>query len=156
MDADFCVMALEEAIARFGKPEIFNTDPDSQFISFAFTNTLRNADIRISMDGRGRLVGQRLHRHPTSEDRVGSIGIMADPSSDPGSCLTAGKALRKDSFVFRRSARRGLCYAGKRKEIGGVIEPRIHLSQAAILSHKAGPPLTCTRHIASVDFAKFF
>src|SRR5436853_4372843 len=50
MDADFCVTALEEAIARFGKPEIFNTDQGSQFTSFAFTNTLRDADIRISMD----------------------------------------------------------------------------------------------------------
>jgi putative transposase len=39
MDADFCVTALEEAIARFGRPEIFNTDQGSQFTSFAFTNT---------------------------------------------------------------------------------------------------------------------
>jgi putative transposase len=54
MDADFCVTALEEAIARFGRPEIFNTDQGSQFTSFAFTNTLKHADIRISMDGRGR------------------------------------------------------------------------------------------------------
>jgi putative transposase len=48
MDADFCVTALEEAIARFGKPDIFNTDQGSQFTSFAFTNTLKDADIRIS------------------------------------------------------------------------------------------------------------
>jgi putative transposase len=54
MDADFCATALEEAIARFGRPEIFNTDQGSQFTSFAFTNTLMDADIRISMDGRGR------------------------------------------------------------------------------------------------------
>ena len=54
MDADFCVTALEEAIARFGRPEIFNTDQGSQFTSFAFTNTLKGANIRISMDGRGR------------------------------------------------------------------------------------------------------
>src|ERR1700689_2229126 len=39
---------------RFGRPEIFNTDQGSQFTSFAFTNTLKDADIRISMDGRGR------------------------------------------------------------------------------------------------------
>jgi hypothetical protein len=45
---------LEEAIARFGKTEIFNTDQGSQFTSFAFTNTLKDADIRISMDGPGR------------------------------------------------------------------------------------------------------
>src|SRR6266581_2008845 len=41
----------------------------------------------------------------------------------------------------RQDARRGLCYAGKRGEIGGVIEPRIHLSQAAKLSRNPGPPL---------------
>ena len=52
--ADFCVAALEEAIAHFGSPQIFNTDQGSQFTSFAFTNTLREAGIRISMDGRGR------------------------------------------------------------------------------------------------------
>ena len=54
MDADFCVAALEEALAHFGKPDIFNTDQGSQFTSFAFTNTLKDVDIRISMDGRGR------------------------------------------------------------------------------------------------------
>jgi putative transposase len=54
MEADFCVAALEEAIARYGRPEIFNTDQGSQFTSFAFTTTLRDAGIRISMDGRGR------------------------------------------------------------------------------------------------------
>jgi putative transposase len=54
MDADFCVAALEEAVACFGRPSIFNTDQGSQFTSFAFTNTLNDAGIRISMDGRGR------------------------------------------------------------------------------------------------------
>ncbi|MGH9893436.1 MAG: IS3 family transposase [bacterium] len=54
MEADFCVAALEEAVARYGKPDIFNTDQGSQFTSFAFTNTLKHAGIRISMDGRGR------------------------------------------------------------------------------------------------------
>jgi putative transposase len=54
MDADFCVAALEEATIRYGRPGIFNTDQGSQFTSFAFTNTLRDASIRISMDGRGR------------------------------------------------------------------------------------------------------
>jgi putative transposase len=54
MDAEFCLTALEEAIAGFGRPEIFNTDQGSQFTSFTFTTTLKDADIRISMDGRGR------------------------------------------------------------------------------------------------------
>ncbi len=43
MDADFCVAALEEAIGRYGRPSIFNTDQGSQFTSFAFTEVLRQA-----------------------------------------------------------------------------------------------------------------
>ena len=54
MDASFCVDALREALDKYGKPEIFNTDQGSQFTSAAFTDVLREADIRISMDGRGR------------------------------------------------------------------------------------------------------
>jgi len=46
--------ALEEALARYGRPEIFNTDQGSQFTSYAFTSVLREAEVRISMDGRGR------------------------------------------------------------------------------------------------------
>ncbi len=53
MTADFCVDALEEALSRYGKPEIFNTDQGSQFTSLAFTSILKDNDIRISMDGRG-------------------------------------------------------------------------------------------------------
>ena len=54
MDVSFCLDALDEALARFGKPEIFNTDQGSQFTSGAFTGRLETAGVRISMDGRGR------------------------------------------------------------------------------------------------------
>ena len=54
MDVSFCVSALEEALARYGRPEIFNSDQGSQFTSAAFTGVLRAAGVRISMDGRGR------------------------------------------------------------------------------------------------------
>ena len=50
---DFCVEALEEAIARYGAPEIFNTDQGSQFTAASFINVLQSNKIRISMDGRG-------------------------------------------------------------------------------------------------------
>jgi putative transposase len=56
MDADFCVDALEEAISRYGAPDIFNTDQGAQFTSEAFTDVLKSAGIRISMDGKGRWV----------------------------------------------------------------------------------------------------
>ncbi len=56
MDARFCVEALGEALARYGRPEIFNTDQGSQFTSFEFTGALKDAGVRISMDGRGRFM----------------------------------------------------------------------------------------------------
>jgi len=54
MEADFCVAALGEALRKYGNPQIFNTDQGSQFTSFEFTGVLKNAGIRISMDGKGR------------------------------------------------------------------------------------------------------
>jgi putative transposase len=56
LDADFCVEALEEAISRYGTPDIFNTDQGAQFTSEAFTGVLKAAGTRISMDGKGRWV----------------------------------------------------------------------------------------------------
>ena len=53
MDVSFCVEALEEALGRYGRPGIFNTDQGSQFTSEAFTEVLKENDIRISMDGKG-------------------------------------------------------------------------------------------------------
>ena len=53
-DVAFCVEALQEALAGFGQPKIFNSDQGSQFTSSEFTAVLKEADVRISMDGRGR------------------------------------------------------------------------------------------------------
>lgn len=53
MEVDFCIEALEEAFARYGKPDIFNTDQGSQFTSAAFTGALIKNNVAISMDGRG-------------------------------------------------------------------------------------------------------
>src|SRR2546428_11985771 len=64
-----------------------------------------------------------------------------------GICTKSLAAAQRRSAALgsrRQDARRGLCYAGKRGEIGGVIEPRIHLSQAAKLSRNPGPPLART------------
>ena len=52
LGADFCVDALEEALARYGRPEIFNTDQGSQFTSDDFTGTLKRHGVMISMDGK--------------------------------------------------------------------------------------------------------
>jgi putative transposase len=56
MDSAFCVEALEEALNRYGRPRIFNTDQGAQFTSAAFTGALEAAGIAISMDGRGRFM----------------------------------------------------------------------------------------------------
>ncbi len=56
LSSDFCVEALQEALTRFGKPEIFNTDQGSQFTAEVFTDTLHANAISISMDGKGRWV----------------------------------------------------------------------------------------------------
>ncbi len=53
LEVDFCIEALEEALARFGKPDIFNTDQGSQFTSTDFTGVLKREEIAISMDGKG-------------------------------------------------------------------------------------------------------
>ncbi len=54
MDVEFCIAALEEAMTKHGRPDIFNTDQGSQFTSPRFTEALRDAGVRLSMDGRGR------------------------------------------------------------------------------------------------------
>jgi putative transposase len=56
LDTSFCIEALEEAIENYGTPEIFNTDQGSQFTSDDFTSVLKENDIRISMDGKGRWI----------------------------------------------------------------------------------------------------
>ena len=72
LDTSFCVEAPEEALQRFGTPEIFNTDQGSQFTSEAFTDVLKDKGVAISMDGKGRWVDnvfvERLWRSVKYED----------------------------------------------------------------------------------------
>jgi putative transposase len=56
METDFCVEALQEAMARFGKPEIFNTDQGVQFTAAAFIDQLETEGVHVSMDGKGRFL----------------------------------------------------------------------------------------------------
>ena len=72
MSTDFCVEALEEALTRYGAPEIFNTDQGSQFTADDFTKPLQAKGVRVSMDGKGRWVDnvfvERLWRSVKYED----------------------------------------------------------------------------------------
>ena len=118
MDAGFCVAALEEALARFGKPEIFNTDQGSQFTSQAFTSMLRDAEVRISMDGRGRWMDNvfierlwrsvkyecvYLHAYETGSEARAGIGNWMDHynSRRPHSSL-GGRTPTEVHLGFRR------------------------------------------------------
>ena len=56
MDTQFCLDALNEALEQYGKPEIFNSDQGSQFTSLEFTGRLKEAQVKISMDGKGRWI----------------------------------------------------------------------------------------------------
>mgnify|MGYP000332375783 CR=1 FL=1 len=64
MDADFCIEALEEAMARHGRPEMFNTAHCSRFTGPRFTEVLLEADVKISMDGKGRWRSSRTDHDP--------------------------------------------------------------------------------------------
>ena len=69
LEASFCVEALEEALERYGAPEIFNTDQGSQFTSLDFTDVLKKAGVRISMDGKGNWMDS-FHRAPLALAQV--------------------------------------------------------------------------------------
>jgi putative transposase len=70
MEAAFCIEAVEEALARYGKPEIFNTDQGSQFTSIDFTAVLKKSR-DCHLDGRqGRLAGQCLRRAALAVDQI--------------------------------------------------------------------------------------
>lgn len=72
MSTDFCVEALEEALARYGAPEIFNTDQGAQFTAEDFTRVLLSKGVRVSMDGKGRWIDnvfvERLWRNVKYEE----------------------------------------------------------------------------------------
>ena len=90
LDTRFCLDALEEALARYGRPEIFNTDQGAQFTSRAFTSVLEANNIRISMDGKGAwrdnvfierfwwtLKHEHVYLHAYDDLRVAREGIGA-------------------------------------------------------------------------------
>ncbi len=93
LHADFCVDALEEALDCYGKPEIFNTDQGSQFTSKAFTTVLLDAEITISMDGKGRCMDnvfiERLWRSLKYEEvYLHAYETVADAKAGIGSWIS--------------------------------------------------------------------
>jgi putative transposase len=92
LGADFCVAALEEALAHCGRPEIFNTDQGSQFTSDDFIGTLKNHGITISMDGKGRCMDnifvERLWRSLKYEEvYLNAYATVAEAKTGVGAWL---------------------------------------------------------------------
>ena len=133
MEVQFCVDALDEALDRYGPPEIFNTDQGSQFTSWAWTERLRDAGVRISMDGRGRFLDNifierlwrslkyecvYLHAFAGGNEARNGIGV-GSPSTTTGA-LTPPMAARPRSVYIeidcgspvRAAARPNLQYGG--------------------------------------------
>ena len=117
MDVSFCLEALDEALSKYGKPEIFNTDQGSQFTSEAFTGRLKKEGIAISMDGKGRRRGNvlierfwrsiqyeevYLHAYESVSEARGRIGqyIQFFNNRRPHSSL---QAQTPDQVYFNRS-----------------------------------------------------
>jgi len=108
LDADFCVEVLQEALGRFGPPEIFNTDQGCQFTSEAFVDVLKAAGVRISMDGRGRWLDnvfvERLWRSLKYEEvYLKAYETVADARSGIGWWLSFYNSRRGHQSLNRKT-----------------------------------------------------
>jgi len=128
MDAGFCVETLQEAVARHGKPEIFNTDQGSQFTSNAFTGVLRAAEVKISMDGRGRWMNkvfiERLWR--SVEVRMRLSACLRDGNRVAGRSRSLVHLLQPSSASFspcRSNSGRGISANRSIRSWGGACPP---------------------------------
>jgi len=108
METEFCTEALEEALTHHGKPEIFNTDQGSQFTSAAFTGVLLNADIAISMDGKGswrdNVFVERLWRSVKYEEvYLRAYDTVSDARASIGRYFSFYNTRRPHSSLDRRT-----------------------------------------------------
>ena len=108
MDTAFCIEAVEEALARYGRPEIFNTDQGSQFTSSAFTGLLAANDINISMDGKGawrdNVFVERIWRSVKYEEvYLHAYESVAQARASIGRYLTFYNSKRPHSSLDRRT-----------------------------------------------------
>ena len=108
MDADFCMEALEEALERYGKPEIFNSDQGSQFTSGEFTGVLLRDEIAISMDGKGawrdNVFVERLWKSVKYEEvYLRAYDTVGEARASLGRYLDFYNRLRPHSSLDRRT-----------------------------------------------------
>nr|WP_272209703.1 IS3 family transposase [Marinicella sp. W31]MDC2875527.1 IS3 family transposase [Marinicella sp. W31] len=108
LEAAFCIEAVEEALARYGKPEIFSSDQGSQFTSIDFTGVLKDAEIKISMDGkdawRDNVFVERLWRSIKYEEvYLHAYKTVAEARAGIGRYLTFYNSRRPHSSLDRKT-----------------------------------------------------
>jgi putative transposase len=108
LEAGFCIEAVEEALAHYGRPEIFNTDQGSQFTSHDFTSVLLKNDIVVSMDGKGawrdNVFVERLWRSIKYEEvYLRAYDTVAEARASIGRYLTFYNSRRPHSSLDRRT-----------------------------------------------------
>lgn len=170
MDTAFCLEALEEALARYGPPDIFNSDQGSQFTSLEFTQVLKSRGIRISMDGKGRwrdnVYVERFWRsvkyecvylhafetgsHARRRHRALDLVLQRAQTALHPRHQNPGRGLHAEHrFTERiRPCRRNLRSGGVKLTTG------IHLKKVARLSHDVGPLQSSVRGVVTEDLLK--
>lgn len=146
-----CTEALKDAMRRHGKPEIMNTDQGSQFTSIEFIETLKGADIQISMDGKGAwrdnvFPSHRLHckrlpgsgRTALADDQIrrGLPARLRQRVSRPGKPAPVSEVLQHAQTTFiagRADARSGISQTVGTNPGGGITERGIHLQNGSKL-----------------------
>jgi len=149
LGADFCVEALEEALARDGRPEIFNTDQGSQFTSDDFTSMLKDHAILISMEGKGRYMDnifvERLWRSLKYEQvYLNAYATVAEAKAGIGAWLDFYNEERQHQSLGYRMPRQiyqeGLWICGQSAVPTGRASPAY---RAGPVSGKCSPLPTC-------------
>jgi putative transposase len=145
LGAEFCVEALEEALSRYGRPEIFNTDQGSQFTSDGFTGTLKAQGVTISMDGKGRCMDnifvERLWRSLKYEEvYLHAYASVAEAKAGIGAWLDFYNEERQHQSLGYRTPRQiydeGLWICGRSASPTGCASP------ASRASSESGEMLT--------------
>ena len=148
LTADFCIEALEEALARHGRPEIFNTDQGSQFTSLDFTQVLKDAEIAISMDGRGawrdNVFVERLWRSVKYEEvYLRAYASVPEARASIGALLWLLQRHEAPLVPRRADARPSLLQSADANSGGGLTNAETHPAPARTLfrrpNHLLGP-----------------
>jgi len=162
LDAGFCVEALEEALSRYGRPDIFNTDQGSQFTSDDFTGILKRHGITISMDGKGRCMDnifvERLWRSLKYEEvYLHAYATVAEAKAGIGAWLGFYNTERPHQSLGYRTPRQiyqqGLWICGRSALPTGCASPASRASSESgeMLAFAHIPTSTTTNHGFDID-----